>query len=175
MDVSAEAPGPVGCLADRWAAVAVHRQRLVRYARSRGARDDADDIAQQAMVNAVQRPGLRLDDPLPYLMKVVVNLCRDSFAQEGRRRFLASHRGLLVRPRDPADELCERAEAWAAVEQLSDLLPADLVRVCYRLANATATWHQIAAERGDSEPQLRSRIRRAYVTVRRQVRQWRQV
>lgn len=157
----------------RWAAVAPHRSRLVGLARSRGAGDRSEDVAHTAMMRAVERSNLRVEDPWPYLATIVVNLCRDLHARDDRERRLSAHRGLLPRARDATERIHDLDEARNAAAVLRADLSRELLRDCYRLALGHATYHQLASERQESEPKVRAEVRRAYLRVRAIVSQWR--
>jgi RNA polymerase sigma-70 factor (ECF subfamily) len=95
--------------------VLAHRERLIRLARARVG-DDADDVAQEAMLRCATFAGLDEERLGELLTSITVRLCAD----EHRRRVRVAH---LVR-RLPVDRLeepgvdepvCARAEAaWAA-------------------------------------------------------------
>lgn len=158
----------------RWVALIGHRAALVSLARSRGAGDDAEDVVHTALLRVVVRAELDHPDLLSYLRTTVINLCRDHHRVMSRRQVLARHRGLVPRPRDPVEHLCDQQEADAAVRELEELLPPEVMAVCHRVAARELTWQQAAAELNEPEPGLRSRVRRAYLRVRQRVRGWRE-
>lgn len=157
-----------------WVALIAHRAALVRLARSRGAGDEAEDVVHTALLRVVARPELDHPELLPYLRTTVVNLCRDHHRVVSRWRVLARHRGLVPRARDPAEHLCDQQEADAAVRELGKLLPPEVMAVCHRIAARELTWQQAADELGEPEPRLRTRVRRAYLRVRKRIRGWRE-
>ena len=157
---------------ERLSAVVAHRPRLVALALSRGAGDEAEDVAQEALLRVALRRDVDLERVAPYLSKVVANLCNDLHRRARAGEVLAVHRGLHPRERGFDETLCDRAEAQEAAVLLGKVLPSDLLEVAYRLAHG-ATSQQVADGRGESEPALRARLRRAFLQVRREVGQWR--
>ncbi len=86
--------------------------------------DRADDLAQQTMLRAIEKPPRYGDDPRPWLSRVMRNLAWSEFRAEGRRRRRESRVGKSGAQDLPAtpDELLARSEAHGhLVEALLDL------------------------------------------------------
>src|SRR5690242_19315982 len=80
-----------------------HRRFLwgVSY-RMTGSAADADDIVQDTLVRAIERPPQRTDEPVrPWLVKVALNLSRDVLRRRKRREYVGPW---LPSPIDTSDE-----------------------------------------------------------------------
>jgi RNA polymerase sigma factor (sigma-70 family) len=151
--------------ADRLAALFdAHHQRLYRLARrmSRSA-DEARDLVQDAFLRAARAPG-----SLPagasaeeaWLVRVLVNLCRDRWRQTANReRLNRSTSAPATQSADPEAALVARSVVWRALEQLDPRRRAVLVmhelegspvEVIARTLGVTAVtvrWHLSKARR----------------------------
>jgi RNA polymerase sigma-70 factor (ECF subfamily) len=102
-----------------------HHQRLYRLARrlSRSA-EDARDLVQETFLRAARTPGSVPEGPSQeeaWLVRVLVNLCRDQWRQTTRRRRL-DERGDSARALPYADmesALVARSVVWHALDALA--------------------------------------------------------
>jgi len=100
-----------------WDECARARPHLVRIAsRHAPAVSQAEDIVHDALVRAAEFDRLDVDRLQPFLVTVVKRLCVDDSRRAGTARRALGHPRLEPSVgRDPADEVCDRAEArWAA-------------------------------------------------------------
>lgn len=153
--------------AQRWAALLAHRDSLVRLARRRGAGNDAEDIAQEAMLRAAVRPELDLARVKSYLAKIVTNLVTDLHRRAAKEETLRLHAGLLPRPPDADEEVEQRQLAQHAARLVSGLAP-DVRRILSRRGDG-ASWPQISAELGERRAAIEMRYRRAVLPLRQQL------
>ena len=102
-----------------------HRRRLYALARRlSSSSEDACDLVQETFLRAARAPGA-IPDGLKaeeaWLVRVLVNLCRDRWRQLQVRRRLdpsVDHGPQQTRP-DPEAALMARAMVWRALEELS--------------------------------------------------------
>ena len=140
-----------------------HHARLYRLAR-RMSRDphEALDLVQDAFVRAARNPGSvpRGDGALPWLVRTVVNLCRDRWR---RLEVRARHAQGVLREADPSGDPEPAALARAAVESALSRLPPrrraaivlheleglDVAEVARQLgvSRVTVRWHLSAGRR----------------------------
>ena len=80
-----------------------------------GDRDDARDLVHDAFIEVYRRWG-ELDDPGPYLSRVVLNGCRDRARAAARRR----RNGVVsqVAGPDAIDDCSDQEALWAALQRL---------------------------------------------------------
>jgi RNA polymerase sigma-70 factor (ECF subfamily) len=102
-----------------------HRRRLYALARRlSSSSEDACDLVQETFLRAARAPGT-IPDGLKaeeaWLVRVLVNLCRDRWRQLQVRRRLDSsvHHGPQQTRSDPEAPLMARAIVWRALEELS--------------------------------------------------------
>ena len=90
-----------------------------------GARDAAQDLVQNALVKAMSRWS-RIDDPMAYLRRTMVNERTARWRRIGSREFLTTFVPERWRP-DTADTVVERDELLSALGQLPTRMRAVLV------------------------------------------------
>lgn len=99
-----------------WRAAWAERPRLLGIARRRSwCRDDAEEIVSEAILRCVTHPRLQPERLPAMLTAVTMRLCVDRL----RERVVAEQNGprLLVLPRQPNEEVLDRAEAiWLSAE-----------------------------------------------------------
>jgi RNA polymerase sigma-70 factor (ECF subfamily) len=102
-----------------------HHQRLYRIARrlSRNA-DDARDLVQETFLRAARAPGSvpeGLSQEEAWLVRVLVNLCRDQWRQASRRRELDERGDSMGTPlqADPESAFVARSVVWCALDRLT--------------------------------------------------------
>lgn len=152
----------------RWEALAPHRQRMVRLARRLGAGNDAEDIAQEALLRTARIPRLELDRAHSYLAKVTANLVTDAHRRAARDRALQHHAALAACPERVDEDVIDRDLARHAAQLVSRLAPP--VREILRLRQAGATWPQVGARLGQSPASTEMRYRRAMTDLRQRLR-----
>ncbi|HMJ76032.1 MAG TPA: SigE family RNA polymerase sigma factor [Iamia sp.] len=89
----------------------VHLARLLV-----GDRHRAEELAQEAFVRVAPAIG-GLEDPAPYLRRVLVNLCRD---HQRRQRTVRRHPDPPAAPVPGPSLPAEMAEVWQAVQRLPE-------------------------------------------------------
>jgi len=142
-----------------------HRRRLYALARRLSAsQEDACDLVQETFLRVARAPGAIPDDVRSeeaWLVRVLVNLCRDRWRQQRDRRRLASFvdHGPQETRSDPESPLMARAMVWRALEELSPRRRAVIVlreiegasvQEIARLLGVTAVtvrWHQSRGRR----------------------------
>jgi RNA polymerase sigma-70 factor (ECF subfamily) len=136
-----------------------HHQRLYRLARrlSRGA-DEARDLVQDAFLRAARAPG-----SVPWgtaaeeawLVRVLVNLCRDRWRQTATRQRLDRSAPMMpaAPPPDPEAALMARSVVWRALETLDprrravlvmhelEGSPVDVIARTLGVTSVTVRWH----------------------------------
>lgn len=125
----------LGVLFDR------HHQRLHRLARRLcRERDDAKDVVQETFLRAARAPA-SVPDGMPHeeawLVRVLINICRDRWRTRASRTRLDPH-GDLAQPlqaADPEAALIARSIVWRALDALPPRRRAMLVM--YELEGAT--------------------------------------
>lgn len=101
-----------------------HHQRLYRLARrlSRSA-EDARDLVQETFLRAARVPGSVPEGPSQeeaWLVRVLVNLCRDQWRQSARRHVLDEGRSMrALHPANPESALVARSVVWHALDALA--------------------------------------------------------
>src|SRR5688500_16910335 len=109
----AAAAAPDVNLADRWAIVLPHRDRLRILARSRGlSPHDAEDCVQETLLRAVTFAGLDPDRVDSFLTTVCLRLCADAH----RHHVRSARLGVRVAMGDvagagPDERVCDESEA----------------------------------------------------------------
>ena len=121
-----------------------------------GDRQEAQDAVQDAFVRYLERAPEKLDDPPAWLMRVLVNRCRDLYRKNRRRGTVPLLRELPV----PGPE--ERQE----LEELYALSPPDRAVIHLRYYEGWST-AEIARLLGVREGTVRSRLSRARARLRR--------
>jgi RNA polymerase sigma-70 factor (ECF subfamily) len=134
-----------------------HHQRLYRLARrlSRSA-DDARDLVQETFLRAARAPRSVPEGPSQeeaWLVRVLVNLCRDQWRQAARRRQLDEGGDAMraLPQADPESAVVARSVVWRALDALAPRRRA--VVVMYELEGAPIG--RIAALLGVSEVTVR--------------------
>jgi RNA polymerase sigma factor (sigma-70 family) len=106
-----------------WAAIAGHRERLIRLARRRLSDADAEDCAHEAMLRVAAMPDVDLDRLGALLTSVTVRLCVDVRRHDAAgSRAVATYGGRRPLGPDPIADVDDDAEAqWlsAQVERLA--------------------------------------------------------
>jgi RNA polymerase sigma factor (sigma-70 family) len=104
----------------RWAAIAAHRERLLRMARRRcPTRADAEDVVQEALLRCATFPDLDEARIGQFLTSVTTRLCADTYRHAERQARAAGRLGGETPPAaDPADVACRDAD----VQELASLL-----------------------------------------------------
>jgi RNA polymerase sigma-70 factor (ECF subfamily) len=124
----ATAEHDTGAVADRLGPMFdAHHQRLYRLARrlSRSA-EDARDLVQEAFLRAARAPAsvpVGASSEEAWLVRVLVNLCRDRWRQAAARERLdrldrSDTATRVLQGPDPEDALIARATVWRALETL---------------------------------------------------------
>jgi RNA polymerase sigma-70 factor, ECF subfamily len=141
-----------------------HHERLFRLARRLSSdREEARDLVQEAFLRAARQPEAVPEGERPeeaWLVRTLVNLCRDRFRRLGvRSRAAASLRSEESLPHHPENAEVARATVQAALARLSPRrravvvlheLEGVAVREVARLlgvAEVTVRWHLLAARR----------------------------
>jgi RNA polymerase sigma-70 factor (ECF subfamily) len=136
-----------------------HHQRLYRLARrlSRSA-EDARDLVQETFLRAARAPGSVPEGPSEeeaWLVRVLVNLCRDQWRQTARRRQLDEERGSMrtLPPADPESAVVARSVVWRALDALAprrravvvmhelEGAPVDRIATLLGVSEVTVRWH----------------------------------
>ena len=171
---AAENPRPIRvagtgnvALPERWRLLAPYRSRLIGLAVSRGARLDAEDVAQEALLRAAVSQVLDETRPWPYLAAIVTNLARDRYRRSTRDLTLHQHRGLVARDSSVEDDVAHRDDVVSALKALVDMVPMETVVMAWRRYADGATWHEVGREFGRSGSAVESQVRRAMLRVRR--------
>jgi RNA polymerase sigma-70 factor (ECF subfamily) len=138
-----------------------HHQRLFRLAlRLSADREEARDLVQEAFLRAARRPGAVPDGAEePWLVRTLVNLCRDRHRRLGvRTRVHESLRGeretehpenaavIRTAVRTALDRLAPRRRAVIVLHEL-DGLPVREVARLLGVGEVTVRWHLMAARR----------------------------
>lgn len=121
-----------------------------------GDRQEAQDAVQDAFLRYLEKAPERLDDPAAWLMRVLVNRCRDICRRSRRRGTVPLLQELPV----PGPE--ERQE----LEELYALPPPDRAVIHLRYCEGRST-AEIARILGVREGTVRSRLTRARARLRR--------
>ncbi|MCI8870489.1 MAG: sigma-70 family RNA polymerase sigma factor [Lawsonibacter sp.] len=121
-----------------------------------GDRQEAQDAVQDAFLRYLEKAPERLDDPAAWLMRVLVNRCRDICRRSRRRGTVPLLQELPV----PGPE--ERQE----LEELYALPPPDRAVIHLRYCEGRST-AEIARILGVREGTVRSRLARARARLRR--------
>ncbi|HET9359456.1 MAG TPA: RNA polymerase sigma factor [Vicinamibacterales bacterium] len=136
-----------------------HHQRLYRLARrlSRSA-EDARDLVQETFLRAARAPGSvpeGLTQEEAWLVRVLVNLCRDQWRQAARRRLLAEGRDSMrvLPPASPESAVVARSVVWRALDALAprrravvvmrelEGAPVNRIAVLLGVSEVTVRWH----------------------------------
>ena len=134
-----------------------NKNRLYRAALAiLGDRQEAQDAVQDAFLRYLEKAPERLDDPAAWLMRVLVNRCRDICRRSRRRGTVPLLQELPV----PGPE--ERQE----LEELYALPPPDRAVIHLRYCEGRST-AEIARILGVREGTVRSRLARARARLRR--------
>lgn len=111
---------------NRWELVWSHRDELLEMARSRSASaEEAEDAVQEAMIRAVEDPGVQYGRVRSWLRLATVRACADRRRQVVRDSELSE--SLSAAPADPCpveEAACDRAEARWLAARSAELLPA---------------------------------------------------
>ena len=150
--------------------VAIHRQRVLLTAyRLVGTMADAQDVAQEVFLRLFQNLGHIEGEPLPWLYRVTINVCRDQLRRRKRRPESETHRDWA----DPAPgphrvlELGERRRLMmAALDRLPDRERAAIV---LRDIEGLST-REVAAALGVEEGTVRCQVSMARLKLAKYVR-----
>lgn len=107
----------------RWELVLAHRDRLVRLARRRlpdRCAVDAEDIAHEAMLRAVNFAALDPERVGQFLTTVTLRQCADVYRHKARQASVG-HRSGQRSAADIADDVCDSMEAQWLLRQLTTL------------------------------------------------------
>lgn len=125
MSEPSTAPRP-GAPGNRWELIWSHRDELLEIARSRSSSaEEAEDAVQEAMIRAVEDPGVQYGRVRSWLRLATVRACADRQRQIARDRELGV--SLSAAPAESPlveEEACDRAEARWLAERTAELLPA---------------------------------------------------
>ncbi|MFE5243383.1 MULTISPECIES: RNA polymerase sigma factor [unclassified Streptomyces] len=125
MSEPSTAPRP-GAPGNRWELIWSHRDELLEIARSRSSSaEEAEDAVQEAMIRAVEDPGVQYGRVRSWLRLATVRACADRQRQIARDRELGV--SLSAAPAASPlveEEACDRAEARWLAERTAELLPA---------------------------------------------------
>jgi RNA polymerase sigma-70 factor (ECF subfamily) len=135
-----------------------HHQRLYRLARRlSGSADEARDLVQDTFLRAARAPGsvpAGATAEEAWLVRVLINLCRDRWRQTANRERLnrsASSRGTTTA--DPEAALVARSVVWTALATLEprrravlvmhelDGVPVDVIARTLGVTSVTVRWH----------------------------------
>ncbi len=152
---------------NRWELVWSHRDELLEMARSRSASaEEAEDAVQEAMIRAVEDPGVPYGRVRPWLRRATLRACAD------RRREIARDAevrdSLSAAPADPflVEEMaCDRAEARWLAARSAELLPARQAEAL-RLHSQDLDVGQVAGVMGLSYRATESLLARARRSLR---------
>ncbi|MFI2778948.1 sigma-70 family RNA polymerase sigma factor [Streptomyces sp. ALB3] len=111
---------------NRWELVWSHRDELLEIARSRSASaEEAEDAVQEAMIRAVEDPGVQYGRVRAWLRRATLRACAERHRQVAREAELS--RSLHAAPVEPLlveEVACDRAEARWLAARSEELLPA---------------------------------------------------
>lgn len=157
-------PGAPG---NRWELVWSHRDELLEMARSRSSSaEEAEDAVQEAMVRAVEQPGVPYGRIRSWLRLATVRACADRHRQVARDRELSET--LSAAPAEPLlveEDACDRAEARWLADRSTELLPARQARAL-RLQAQDLDVGQVARTMGLSYRATESLLARARRSLR---------
>lgn len=149
----------IGDLFDR------HHQRLYSLARRMSSdREEAHDLVQEAFLRAARRPGaVPTEDSRAeaWLVRVVVNLCRDRYRRLAvrRRPDVVDHLSSRTEPTSPEDRAVARTSVQSALATLGprrravivlreiEGLPVAQVARLLRMNPGTVRWHHSAGRK----------------------------
>ena len=114
-----------------------------------GSRDAAQDLVQNALVKAMSRWS-RIDDPMAYLRRTMVNERTARWRRIGSREFLTTFVPERWRP-DTADTVVERDELLSALGQLPTRMRAVLVLRYWEDLSEADTAAILGCSAGDSQ------------------------
>ncbi|MGW1812139.1 RNA polymerase sigma factor [Streptomyces sp. NPDC002125] len=125
MSEPSTAPRP-GAPGNRWELIWSHRDELLEIARSRSSSaEEAEDAVQEAMIRAVEEPGVPYGRIRPWLRHATVRACADRQRQVARDRELgAAPSAAPAASSLVEEEACDRAEARWLADRTAELLPA---------------------------------------------------
>jgi RNA polymerase sigma-70 factor (ECF subfamily) len=108
--------GRLGALFD------THHARLFRLARRlAGSSEDARDLVQETFLRAARSPGSVPDGPSheeAWLVRVLINICRDRWRQVAVRRFHQPSLSVLPCSTHPESAMIAKSLVWQALAQL---------------------------------------------------------
>ncbi len=136
----------------------IHQPRLYRLARRMSSSaDEAADLVQETFLRVARRPGSLPPDSQSeeaWLVRVLVNLCRDEWRKRDVRRRYDQHEGHVSPPRPSLEtQLVAHATVWGALRELAprrraaivmyELEGASIPRIaaCLGIAAVTVRWH----------------------------------
>lgn len=140
--------------------------QLARMAARRGAGQDAEDIATDAIIRAAWSPTLDEQTPLPYLQRIVQNLVVDRYRDAKHRHRVGWEPTTLPRQREIDDHV---ADSDLAIQALRRLLATEghlTLLLVWRRVVDEKSWSELAAETGMSPSQVQSRVWRAIRALR---------
>jgi RNA polymerase sigma factor (sigma-70 family) len=149
---------------ERWRRMWSHREQLLKVARRRSMSvEDAEDAVHEAMLRAVENPGIDDERLAAWLTTVTMRLCVDRYRQLNREAEVSSRTALVAPAPVPVEEVvCDRAEAkWLARRSRS--LPARQAEAL-QLKSQDLDVDQVATQMGlsyEAAESLLARARRA--------------
>ncbi len=153
----------------RWMNILPLRPRLVLLAKRLGAGDDAEDIAQEALLRAASHVDFDETRSQAFLLTVTARMTVDLHRHAARLRRVEML--MIGRPEVEGmeEEVADRAEARYAAQLVDDRLPQE-IRAILRQRAEGITWQALATQHGESVRALETRVRRAVAVIRAQVR-----
>lgn len=152
---------------NRWELVWSHRDELLEIARSRSvSTEEAEDAVQEAMIRAVEDPGVEYGRVRSWLRLATLRACADRHRQVARDSELGeSLSAASVGPSPVEEAVCDRAEARWLAARSAELLPARQAEAL-RLHSQDLDVGQVARTMGLSYRATESLLARARRTLR---------
>lgn len=125
----------------------------------------AEEVVHEAFIR-VMNSWKTVEDPMPYLRTIVVNLCRDEWRSTKRRSAIIERNNLAAGPEPAAEDRAvendSREQIWAAMEQLAPR-QREVVTCRYLLEMST---EETAAATGISTGAVKSTLSAALLRLR---------
>lgn len=170
--VEPDEPTPIG-LADRerrarrrLGALAPHWRSLVALAKQKGAGQDAEDIATEALLRAAWSDTLDDRAPLRFLQRTVQNLVIDCHRRASHREWVGRRAADVARQPPLEDHVINRDLALRTVRRIRDTAGDVTALLVWRRLVDEVAWPQLAAEFGMSPSRVQSSVRRAIQNLR---------
>ncbi|MET7368688.1 sigma-70 family RNA polymerase sigma factor [Streptomyces sp. NPDC005566] len=156
-------PGP----GNRWELIWSHRDELLEIARSRSAStEEAEDAVQEAMIRAVEDPGVQYGRVRSWLRLATLRACAERHRQVARDAELSESLSAASVALSPVEEAaCDRAEARWLAARSAELLPARQAEAL-RLHSQDLDVGQVARTMGLSYRATESLLARARRSLR---------